>query len=147
MNLKSKLIILSLAAILVIPFFSYAAPNSVTPNANTNGCQVVGNEKLPNCIPKNTIIENLNIVINAIIFISGTVSILFIIIGGFQYVASAGNFESINKAKNTILYAVIGLIVSLVAYAAVKFVIDSLYQGSQPNNAQIVFEILKNKYL
>ncbi len=53
-------------------------------------------------------------------------AVLFIIIGGFQYITSAGNPENVSKAKNTILYAIIGIIVTLLSYAIVKFIIDAL---------------------
>ena len=46
-----------------------------------------------------------------------------IIIGGFRYVTSQGDQTQMQSAKNTILYAVIGLIVAIAAYAIVSFVV------------------------
>ena len=60
------------------------------------------------------------------LFFAGILAVVFIIVGGFQYVTSAGNPQSLAKAKSTITLAVIGLIVSLSAFAIVNFVIDSL---------------------
>ncbi len=60
-----------------------------------------------------------------LLMIVGALAVLFIIIGGVQYITSAGNPDNIGKAKNTILYGVIGLIVAILAYAVVKFVIGS----------------------
>jgi len=56
----------------------------------------------------------------------GVVAVIMIIVGGFRYVVSGGNAESINSAKNTILYAIIGLVVALVAQALVLFVLKRL---------------------
>jgi uncharacterized membrane protein YjfL (UPF0719 family) len=46
-----------------------------------------------------------------------------IIIGGFMYVLSAGDQAKVTKAKDTVLYAVIGLVVTLLAFSIVKFVL------------------------
>ena len=62
---------------------------------------------------------------NIILFIMGAVAVIMIIIGGFRYVTAGGDSGSVTAAKNTILYAVIGLIVALLAYAIVNFVVDS----------------------
>lgn len=60
---------------------------------------------------------------NTLIFIVGAVAVLMLIIGGLRYVTSGGNSSSVEGAKNTILYAVIGIIVAILAYAIVNFVI------------------------
>lgn len=52
--------------------------------------------------------------------------IIWIIIGGFRYVVAAGNPEQVQKAKNTILYGVIGLFVVFFAVTIVNFVVSSL---------------------
>ena len=49
-----------------------------------------------------------------------------IIYGGIQYVISAGDSGKVGKAKNTILYAVIGLVVAVMSYAIVNFVVSNL---------------------
>ncbi len=63
---------------------------------------------------------------NGLIVLVGVVAVLFVIVGGFQYITSAGNPENINKAKHTILYTIIGVIVTMLAYAAVNYVITNL---------------------
>jgi len=64
-------------------------------------------------------------VINILLFVIGLVAVLMIIIGGIRYVVSAGDQSAITGAKNTILYAVVGLVVSILAYAIVNFVVSS----------------------
>ena len=61
-----------------------------------------------------------------------------IIWGGIRYVLSAGNSAALTSAKNTIVYAVIGLIVAILAYAIVNFVINTVSGGggtSSSNNS------------
>jgi hypothetical protein len=65
-------------------------------------------------------------VANAIIFITGAVAVIMVIIGGFRYVLSSGNPQATAGAKDTILYAVIGVVVAALAYAIVNFVIVRL---------------------
>lgn len=65
-------------------------------------------------------------VVNFILYVLGAVAIIMIIFGGFRYVVSGGDGSAITAAKNTILYAVIGLIVALLAYAIVNFVIGEI---------------------
>lgn len=63
---------------------------------------------------------------NIIVFVTGAISVLMIIIGGLRYTISNGDQGSITSAKNTILYAIIGLIVSVMAYAIVNFVLTNV---------------------
>lgn len=63
-------------------------------------------------------------IINILLYILGAVAVIVIIIAGVMYVISVGDPNAVNKAKNTLLYAVIGLIVAIIAYAIVNFVIQ-----------------------
>lgn len=65
-------------------------------------------------------------VTNVLLFLVGAVSVIMLVLGGFKYVASNGNADQIKSAKNTILYAVIGLVVAIIAYAVVDFVVDAI---------------------
>lgn len=64
-------------------------------------------------------------IVNVVLFVLGAVAVIMIIVGGFRYVLSGGDSSAVTSAKNTILYAVVGLIVAILAYAIVNFVIDS----------------------
>ncbi len=64
-------------------------------------------------------------VANVLLFLIGAVSVIMLIVGGFRYVLSGGDSTQVTSAKNTILYAVIGIIVALLAYAIVNFVVSS----------------------
>ncbi len=64
-------------------------------------------------------------VTNVLLFLIGAISVIMLIIGGFRYVLSGGDSTQVTNAKNTILYAVIGIIVALLAYAIVNFVVSS----------------------
>ena len=63
---------------------------------------------------------------NTILGVIGIVSVVMLIFGGFRYIISAGDSKKITDAKNTILYAIIGLVISLLSYAIVHFVISTI---------------------
>ena len=71
-----------------------------------------------------------------LLFIIGAVAVIMLIIGGFRYIISAGDASKVQGAKNTILYALVGIVVAILAYAAVNFVISSFVAGgSSPGGA------------
>lgn len=70
--------------------------------------------------------NSINLIINAVLALVGTVALLFLIIGGYQYITSSGNSEAIEKAKKTILYSIIGLIVAILSFIIINAVISSL---------------------
>lgn len=63
---------------------------------------------------------------NVLVFIVGSLSVIMIIIGGLRYTMSQGDQSAVSKAKNTILYAVIGVVVSIIAFAIIQFVTNVL---------------------
>lgn len=65
-------------------------------------------------------------IINILLFIVGVAAVVMIIIGGLKYVTSNGDSSAITSAKNTIMYAIIGLVVAGIAYAIVNFVVAKL---------------------
>lgn len=69
--------------------------------------------------------DSLGIIVNILLFLLGAIAVIMIVIGGIRYATSNGDQSAITSAKNTILYAVIGLIVAIMAYAIVNFVIQS----------------------
>lgn len=68
-------------------------------------------------------------IINALLFFIGVVAVIMIIWAGIQYTTSAGDSNKVATAKNTIVYAVIGLIVAIFAYAIVNFVVSTFNSG------------------
>lgn len=65
-------------------------------------------------------------VINIFSLVVGVISVIMIIIGGFKYITSGGDSGNVTSAKNTILYAVIGLVVVALAQIIVRFVVGRL---------------------
>lgn len=66
------------------------------------------------------------IVLRVAIAVTAALSLLFITIGGFRYVLSQGDPGAISKAKGTIVYALVGLAIAIVAQALVTFVLGNI---------------------
>jgi hypothetical protein len=66
--------------------------------------------------------------INIFSVIVGIVAVVMIIIGGFKYITSGGDSSNVSSAKNTIIYAVIGLVVVALAQFFVQFVLNKVTQ-------------------
>ncbi|MCL2037518.1 pilin [Candidatus Saccharibacteria bacterium] len=68
--------------------------------------------------------------INLMLFVVGILAIFMLIWGGIRYVISGGNQEKVKDAKNTILYAIIGLVVAILGYAIVSWVVSVVGTGA-----------------
>jgi hypothetical protein len=62
-------------------------------------------------------------IVNALLYVLGAVSVIVIIIAGILFATSSGDPALITKSKNALLYAVVGLVVAIMAYAIVNYVI------------------------
>ena len=67
---------------------------------------------------------------NIALYLIGAISVLMLIYGGIRYTISGGDSKNVTAAKNTILYAIVGIIVAILAFAIVNFVITSLTPGA-----------------
>lgn len=112
---------------IVLPPTAFAAPSDViwescdrAESARSPLCSNPGNQKLfgPNSIWTN--------IINTLIFIVGAVAVVMIVIGGLRYTISNGDQSQVTSAKNTILYAVVGIVVAASSYAIVNFVLTRI---------------------
>lgn len=140
--MRTKLYKLFIALLLAI--FSFSFLNMVSPVY----ADVCGNENIPIEVrrasgcpetgdTKNALPDLIVGIINGIIAVSGVVAVVFVLIGGINYMTSAGDTGKLEKAKKTILYACIGLVITVLAFAIVNFTIRNLIGGeSSPNNSQ-----------
>lgn len=74
---------------------------------------------------KTSLEDQIKTITNVLLFIIGAIAVIMIIIGGIRYVTSNGDASQTKAAKDTIMYAVIGVVVAILAYAIVNFVIEA----------------------
>lgn len=75
--------------------------------------------------PTKTIDNTIHRVVNLISLAVGIAAVIMIIVGGFRYITSDGNQDKVKGAKNTLIYAIIGLVVVALAQAAAKFILGN----------------------
>jgi hypothetical protein len=132
---KIKLMLLSMSYMfaLLLPF-GMAAPAyaALTPSETHDNLCKGSNLDLSaaaaNC-PANTgtsVTDLIKKIINILSVLIGAIAVVMIILGGFRYVTSAGKQESVTAAKNTILYAIIGLVIVALAQVIVHFVLNNV---------------------
>lgn len=110
----------------------YAAPSS--PSSGDNVLCPDGSFKpsLKECtdaseFAKTDLMTTVNTIINVIIGLVGFIAVVVLIIGGINFITSQGDTGKVTKARNTILYGVVGLVVALLAFAIVNFVLGSIF--------------------
>jgi len=115
--------ILTLSAIIVSPIGVFAA-DCDTHSGIANGVECGNSTSTPDDLFGNKGI--FTTIINVVLFVIGAISVVMLIFGGVRYTISGGESKAVESAKNTILYAIIGLVIAILAFAIVNFVITSI---------------------
>jgi hypothetical protein len=108
---------LALVAVALVSYIGNHVAGSSGGSAGVSGIDVSG---LPKTTATGSTVKTVLSIVDTVI---GALALLFITIGGFRYVLSQGDPQATGKAKNTILYALIGLVVAVMAQIIVTFVI------------------------
>jgi hypothetical protein len=91
-------------------------------------CDAVGGG--PDCktTPKNSVDLSsvLSAVINIFSWVIGIVAVIMIMVSGFRYITAAGDSSKITSAKNTLIYAIVGLVIAAFSQILVKFVLHTV---------------------
>lgn len=87
----------------IIQLVAVATPPSI-PKVNINSTTLAG-------------------IFGGVLMVAAVVCVVFIILGGLSYVLSAGDASKIGKAKDTILYALVGLVITGLAFLIVQFIV------------------------
>jgi len=117
------------AAPLLVPVSAYAAAaaapadiqsglcSGASLDASGGTCDVTASDA------QSTVTKTLALIINIFSLVVGVAAVIMIIIGGLRYIISGGDSGNVTSAKNTILYAIIGLVVVALSQFIVKFVL------------------------
>lgn len=100
----------------VVPSYTAAASPA---SQIQSGSNAVGGSGAP------SLGSQIQTIVNVLLYMLGAIAVVMIVIGGIRYTTSNGEGNAITSAKNTILYAVIGLVIAILAYAIVNFVLNS----------------------
>ena len=127
-----KKTIKQLAAVAVVPVVGATIGlNSATAGAQVDeinkGIDAIGGSSSTATLQVDDIVLA---VVNWLLFAVGVISVVMLIVGGIKYATSAGDSNKVTSAKNTIMYAIIGLAVAVLAFAIVGFVTNTLNGGT-----------------
>lgn len=128
-KIKKLLMNLAIASAFVAPML---APVAVHAQANVdcggiqqclnNGAQST-DQSGNNSDPTSKVNDIIKLVINIFSLIVGVIAVVMIIVGGLKYITSSGDSSNVSGAKNTILYAIVGLVIVALAQIIVRFVL------------------------
>ena len=106
-----------------------SAAGGTCPTGTIKQGQSVNNLAECNVQDDKSLMPTVQAIINAALAVLGLVAVIMIIMGGFNYMTSSGDTAKVTKARNTILYGVIGLVIALLAFAIVNFVLAEVFNG------------------
>jgi lysylphosphatidylglycerol synthetase-like protein (DUF2156 family) len=98
-------------------------------NGDLTGANGTGCDDATAGTAANKLVSN---IINILSVVVGIIAVIMIIFAGFRYVTSGGKDESVKGAKNTILYAIIGLVIVALAQIIVHFVLAKTTNATTP---------------
>ena len=64
-------------------------------------------------------------IVNSILYVAGIIAVVMLIFGGIRFMVSRGDKDKVQKAKNTVIYAIIGLVLVIFSYAIVNFIVSA----------------------
>ncbi len=129
-NLLLGLAMVVSLGVVATPVLTHAAatPSTATDSACT---AITGNTdcKTSSGVSVNSLIRT---IINILSFVVGVVAVIMVIIGGFNYVTSGGDSNKVSSAKNTIIYALVGLVIVALSQVLVQFVFNQATNAKAP---------------
>ncbi|MBI4121967.1 MAG: hypothetical protein HY461_01410 [Parcubacteria group bacterium] len=105
-----RLTILATFSLLLLPQALFAAPLE---NPLTKKASVL------------SLAETIGLTVKGLLGFSGVLAVVFIIIGGIRVIAASGNEEQVKQGTQTLLWAVLGLVVAFVGYIVVGVIVDN----------------------
>jgi hypothetical protein len=125
--LKATVLLLLMMA--ATPIAPAALANSAANVLSNHTCQTVNQagDNLSGCTTNEVGLEKhgglATQIVNTILYAAGVVALVFILVSGFRYITATGDSTRIQAAKETLLYAIIGLIITILAVPIADFVI------------------------
>jgi len=124
----SAMIIFGLAGQVALPSYALAACGGGSGSSKDQvlgGVGATGKECKSSAIP-----TAVGKIVSLLSYIAGAVAVIMIIISGFNYITSAGDSNKVNSAKNTLIYAAVGLTIAVLAQVIVNLVINTAVKSA-----------------
>lgn len=128
--IKTFFISIISAIALLVPVAAPVAVYAQTPNIDESLCTGAslsvsqGGDCSSTAAAEDSVNNIIRTVINVFSLVVGVISVIFIIVGGFKYITSGGDTNSVTSARNTIMYAIVGLVIVALSQIMVQFVLN-----------------------
>lgn len=124
MKLRMGLLVALLAGVFSLTIFNPIQVIAQDPSdAACSGLAVTG----ANCGEgESELTSTIQVVINILLFVIGVASVIMLVVGALRYTLSAGDAQAAASAKNTIIYAIIGIVVAVMAFLIASFIFDQV---------------------
>lgn len=128
---KLKFVILSIIAVTGFGLAVFApTAGAIAPPTGFQACDGTNSSStICNGSTTDTLKPYLQTGVKVMFFIVGALAVIMIIYSGIQYVISAGDSGKVAKAKNTLTYSIVGLVIAVLAYAIVNWIISQIQNG------------------
>ena len=134
--MKFKRHMYSLASVITLAlsvFFSFGLQHVAAQSASDEVCNGIAAASGSGCNGSNTSLNNVIANgVNILGVIIGITAVVMIMIAGFKYITAQGDAGSISSAKNTLIYAIIGLVIVALSQAIVHFVLHAASTAPTP---------------
>lgn len=124
-------LVLSLATPIALPAMAHAAEGiqqNLCAGANLDVNSDCNKGGITDQEARDRINRIIRTVINLFSLVVGVVSVIMIIVGGLKYITSGGDSGNVTGAKNTILYAIIGIVIVALSQFIIRFVLTKVNQ-------------------
>ena len=134
-NKFTKIITIVIASVLSFGFLSLAPTTVYAADDICSSDAAYTVKKAAGCYGNGDQLRGVIIgIINAVIAVSSIVAVIFVLIGGFNYMTSAGDSGKLEKGRKTVIYAAIGLVICALSFAIVNWTIGALDGPSDDSN-------------
>jgi hypothetical protein len=121
-----RILLTSLTALSLLLGIAQAVPAVASAQIKNDVCSGVMATGPGGCTNDVGITNVIKTVVSVLSYIVGVAAVIMIIIGGLRYVTSGGDSNNISSAKNTIIYAIVGLVIAALAQVIVRFVLHKV---------------------
>ncbi len=121
MRKRFNQMVLSLALALGVASMATVPAGAI--NVFDDACTGTNNNTTICKAKKDSVDPLIQAIVGILLFVIGVISVIMIIVGGIRFNLSGGDPSQVKSARETIIYAVVGLVISLLAFAIVKFIV------------------------
>ncbi|MFA6553538.1 MAG: hypothetical protein WCT27_03855 [Patescibacteria group bacterium] len=128
--MKKNILLLAVVLTLTAVWSASVMFYPVTVQAQTNATTTSDSPSLPNPLGKNVNLVKVVLRVLQIILAAVDIFALFmVILGGFEFLISAGNPNMVKKAKDTLVWAIVGILVITLSYSVLKFIFEEIQKN------------------